>query len=309
MGGRVAIIGAAGTLGSCTASALATRGIPSELVLFDVNERLLRSHFMDPQTATAVLNDTQLRIGEDADLAGCDVVVVTAGAPWRQISSRMELLRDSLPILRGIAEKIARYCPDAVVITATNPVDPLNYAFQVLSGMPRSRLVGYTLNDSYRFRMLVAQALGTTASHVEGYVLGEHGEHQALLFSTLKVGGNPLVADEAFKARIAAEIPKILHAYESLGTGRTSGWTSAVGLAHMVQAIVQDTHELFPCSVILEGEYGRRGFSAGVPARLGEAGVVDVREWALPSDEGAQLERAFDYLEAKARALEASLRA
>lgn len=306
MGAKVAVIGAAGTLGSCAAQAIATRGIAEELWLFDLNRNLLQSHFMDLQTATAVLNDSRLFVGEDdADLAGCDVVVLTAGAPWRQISSRMELLKDSLPILRSVAEKVARLCPDAVVITATNPVDPLNYAFHLASGMGRSRLIGYTINDSYRFRTLVAQALGTTATHVEGYVLGEHGEHQVPLFSTLKVNGNRVPVDEAFKERILGEIPKILKAYESLGTGRTSGWTSAVGIAHMVQAILQDTGELFPCSVILEGEYGRRGLSACVPAKLGAGGVLEVREWRLAPDEAEKLGLAFDYLEGNARALEA----
>ncbi|MBI5443671.1 MAG: malate dehydrogenase [Deltaproteobacteria bacterium] len=303
MGCKVGIIGAAGTLGSCAAFTIATAGTAEELWLFDVKKNLLRSHFMDIQTAAAVLNDTSVHVGEDEDLAGCDIVVVAAGAPWRQISSRMELLGDGLPIVRDTAEKLRRFCPEAVVLTATNPVDPVNYAMHVHSGMDRTRLIGYTINDSYRFRMLVARALGTTATHVEGHVLGEHGEHQVPLFSALRVGGNPFPADAAFQERILGEIPKILRAYESLGTGRTSGWTSAVGLADMVHAIVHDSGEIFPCSVVLDGEYGRRGFSACVPARLGRAGVLEVREWKLAPEERAKLDRAFDYLEANARAL------
>lgn len=297
---KVGIIGAAGTLGSCAAFAIATRGIADELRLLDLNRNLVRAHAMDLQTAVAGLNDTRVEAGGEEDLAGCDVVVMAAGAPWRQIASRMELLWDSLPILRAVADQVARHCPDAVVITATNPVDPLNYAFHRISGMDRTRLLGYTINDSYRFRMLAARGLGTAAHRVDGFVLGEHGEHQVPLFSSLRADGEPVPVTAALRERVLAEIPKILHAYESLGTGRTSGWTSAVGLADMVEAVVGDTGRLFPCSVVLDGEYGRRGFSAGVPARLGRTGVLEVREWLLPEDERVALESAFDFLEAVA---------
>jgi len=307
LGAKVGIIGAAGTLGSCAAFAIAAEGLAEELWLFDVNQNLLQSHFLDLQTAVSCQNETAVHVGQDEDLAGCDVVVVAAGAPWRKISSRMELLNDSLPILRTVAEKLGRYCPEAVVITATNPVDPLNYALHRCSGMDRPRLVGYTINDSYRFRMLAARALGTTANRVRGYVLGEHGEHQVPLFSTLRVDGEPVDVTDGLKARVLAEIPKILQAYESLGTGRTSGWTSAVGLAAMVRAVLRDSGELFPCSAVLDGEYGRSDFSACVPVRLGRRGCLEILEWELPSDERGQLRNAFDYLERSARSLEPAL--
>ncbi|MHB8763612.1 MAG: lactate/malate family dehydrogenase [Deferrisomatales bacterium] len=303
MGFKVGIIGAAGTLGSCAAFAVAREGLAEQLWLFDVNKNLLQSHFMDLQTAVSCQNDTAVRLGQDEDLAGCDVVVVAAGAPWRKISSRMELLDDSLPILRALAEKLGRHCPEAVVITATNPVDPLNCALHRCSGMERSRLLGYSINDSYRFRMLVARALGTTANRVEGYVVGEHGEHQVPLFSTLRVDGEPVAVTEELRARVLSEIPQILRAYESLGTGRTSGWTSAVGLSAMVAAVLRDSGELFPCSAILDGEYGRRGFSACVPVRLGRSGVLAIEEWDLPTGERELLGQAFDYLEEHAKSL------
>jgi malate/lactate dehydrogenase len=304
MGGKVGIIGAAGTLGSCAAFAIATRGIAGELWLFDVNRNLLQSHAMDLQTAAATRNETSVHGAQSLEeLGGCDVVVMAAGAPWRKISSRMELLHDSLPILRTVAEAVGRLCPQAVVITATNPVDPLNYAFQLLARMDRSRFIGYSINDSYRFRMLTARALGTQATRVQGFVVGEHGEHQVPLFSTLKLDGEPLPVTRELREQVLSEIPKILHAYESLGTGRTSGWTSAVGLADMVSAVVRDSGELFPCSAILDGEYGRRGLSACVPARLGRRGIEEIQEWALPLDEQEKLDVAFDYLEGNARAL------
>ena len=308
MKAKIGIIGAAGTLGSCAAFAVATQGISGELWLFDVHRNLLRSHALDLQTAASVLGEMSVHEGlSDDDLAGCDVVVVAAGARWRQISSRMELLGDNLPIVRGIAETVGRVCPGAVVILATNPVDPLNYAFHLASGMDRSRLLGYTINDTYRFRMITAQALDTTASCVEGVVVGEHGEHQVPLFSTLKLEGEPITVTPELRKRVLEGIPEALRVFESLGTGRTSGWTSAVGLADMVRAVVLDTGEVFPCSVILDGEYGRHALSACLPARLGRRGVIEIRHLDLPDGEQAALESAFDFLEETAGSVRGAL--
>ncbi len=301
---KISIVGAAGTLGSCAAYAIATQGLADELVLLDVNENLLKCHVMDLETAVSGLYKMQIRTGTPRDMEGSDVVIVTAGAPWRFITSRMELLRDSLPIIRPIAEDIARYCPRAVVITATNPVDPLNYVIYRVTGMDRKRLLGYTLNDSFRFRMMAARWLGVAATDVEGWVAGEHGPHQVMLFSTLKVKGAPREINVEGRQRITEEIPKALHAYESLRTGRTTGWTSSVGLAAMVYAIVNDTGAVYPCSIILDGEFGVRDVSVSLPIFLGREGGRGLCPLELEPGEEQALEAAISYLWKTARSVD-----
>jgi len=301
---KLGIIGAAGTLGSCAAFAIAYRGLVDELVLLDLNTKLLKSHQMDLETAVTPIKNMTIRTGGAEDLCGCQVVLQTAGAPWRQISSRAELLEDNLPIIRETAELLKKYCPEAVVITATNPVDPLNYALFRATGMDRKQLIGYTINDSLRFRMLAARALGVDSTAIQGTVVGEHGEHQVLLFSSVRVKGEAVSFSEDAKKQIRAEIPKILHAYESLGTGRTSGWTSAVGLADMVCTIVQDTGQIFPCSVILAGEYGQKEISTSVPVSLGRGGVKEIPIIDMSSAEKADFEKACAYLNQMKRQLE-----
>ena len=293
---KIGIIGAAGTLGSCAAFAVASQGLADELVLLDLNDKLLKSHQMDLETAVTGIKQMTVRTGSAEDLAGCRVVIQAAGAPWRQISSRIELLEDSLPIIRKTADTLKQYCPEAVVITATNPVDPLNYVLSRLSGMDRRQLIGYTINDTIRFQMLAARALGVDSTDVECTVIGEHGEHQVLLFSSVKVKGEPVSFSEEDRQQIRAEIPKILHAYESIGTGRTSGWTSALGLAAMVRAVVEDSGKIIPCSVLLSGQYGQEGVSVSVPARLGKGGVKDIPEVDMTDTERSDLEEAFAYL-------------
>jgi len=219
----------------------------------------------------------------------------------------MELLGENLPIIQDTAKKIKRYCPDAVVITATNPIDPLNYAMQLYSGLDRKKLIGYPFNDSIRFRMMVARALGVKSTQVEGIAIGEHGENQVLLFSSLRVDGKPVTVDEDFKQNIRQEIPNILRSYESLGTGRTAGWTSAVGLAAVVSAITGDTGQVLPCSVVLTGEYGYSGLSMSVPVILGREGVKQILEWELAPDEQEGLKRAADILKAAAQSIEDTL--
>lgn len=146
----------------------------------------------------------------------------------------MEYLHDNIPLIRDTARKIARFCPDAVVITTTNPVDPLNYAMYRCSGFDRQKLLGYSLNDSIRFRMMIAKALGVKSTQVDGIVMGEHGENLVMLFSSVRVDGKPITVTDDFKQNIRKELPNILKSFEKLRTGRTAGWTSAIGLASMV---------------------------------------------------------------------------
>ena len=305
---KITIIGAAGTVGSCTAFAIAVRGLADELVMLDLNRNLLMNHVMDISTAALGLQNIVVRAGNEEDLFGSDIVIMAAGVPWRYISSRMELLKDNIPVIQDTAKKIKRFCPDAVVITATNPVDPLNYAMQLSSGLERKRLIGYGYNDSIRFRIMAAKALSVTPREVDGIVIGEHGENQVLLFSSLQVNGERIPVSEDVKQNIRQEIPKILRSYESLGTGRTAGWTSAVGLTNMVSAITRDTGEVFPCSVVLDGEYGHRGLSIGVPVILGRGGVQQILEWKLAPGERMELEQAISILKAAAHSVEEILK-
>ena len=151
-----------------------------------------------------------VKAGSDEDLAGSDVVINAAGVPQGLITDRMEMLPKNLPLVRETALKIKRYCPDAFVITATNPVDPLNYAMWRAGGFDRHKSVGYSFNDSFRFREMVARAKGAKVSQVEATVLGEHGSSQVPLFSSVRIDGCAVSFTEQEKADIRAEVPNIL---------------------------------------------------------------------------------------------------
>jgi malate dehydrogenase len=210
----------------------------------------------------------------------------------------MEVLPQNLPILQDVSKKVRQFCPDAVIITASNPVCPLNYAMYRCSEMDRKKVIGYSYNDSIRFRMRLASALGVASSRVAGYVMGEHGDSQVLLFSTARVDGKPVSIGDDMKRELRQQVPDGQKVLAELleKTGRTAAWTTAVGLAAVCRAIVQDTGETIPCSLALDGEYGCHGLSMSVPAVLGKGGVRKILEWKLAPDERELLDRSIEVL-------------
>jgi malate dehydrogenase len=288
---KIAIIGAAGTLGSCAAYTLIYNQLADEILMIDPFENALKGHWLDLY-AVGSHQGVAVKKGTYADLGGTDIVVMTAGAPTGAIKSRAELLPGSLPIIKEAADNINRYAPQAIVIMETNPVDPLNYAMYLLSpDKDRRRFVGYSINDTLRFRMWAAEELGVKTERVSGFVIGEHGGSQVMLFSSLRLDGNPVNFDEATKQKIREQPSITLNYFESLVPRRTAGWTSAFGTAIVVRAIVTDSKEVLPCNTVLEGEYGLRNISTTVPVVLGKTGIEQVKELPLTQEEKEGLEQ------------------
>lgn len=303
---KIAIIGAGGSVGGPAAFFAGVQRLADEIVLLDVRQNVAEQHAIDLGTAVSSLG-VKVTAGDYEDLAGSDVIINTAGAPQGLISDRMELLGKNLPIVKDIGLRVKEHCPEAFVITATNPVDPLNYATWMAGGFDRRKVVGYSLNDSTRFREMVARKKGVAVDRVQATVVGEHGSTQVYLFSSVRIDDQPVSFTEQEKAKIRAEIPGILKRLEELQAGRTAGWSCAVGLAAVLRAVLQDTGEVMPCSVVLDGEYGRRDLSISVPVRLGKDGVDEIQEWQMTPDERDGFERSADAMTAAAKTIEENL--
>jgi malate dehydrogenase len=301
---KITIIGAAGTLGSCAAFVLTNNRLADDILMIDPFENALRGHCLDLE-AVAANQGISIHKGDYEDLPGTDIVVMTAGAPQVASQSRSELLTSSLPIIRTAAEQINRYCPKAIVIMETNPVDPLNYALYLMSqDKDRRRYIGYSLNDTLRFRMWSANALGVNASRVRGTVIGEHGDSQVMLFSTLRLDGNPVKFNAATREKIKSQPLAIVKSFESLVPKRTPGWSSAFGTAAVVSAIKNDTKASIPCNAVLKGEYGLSGLSLTVPAILGKEGIEEVQVLQLSPEEKKGLEHSAETLMPRMRLVE-----
>jgi malate/lactate dehydrogenase len=307
---KVTVIGAAGSVGAPAAFYLAVSGLVDELVLLDIRPNVVQQHALDMSTACSASGLTvAVKAGSYPDLAGSDVVINAAGVHQGVIADRMEMLPKNISLVCDTALQLKRHCPEAIIITATNPVDPLNYAIWLSGGFDRRRVIGYTINDSFRFRELIARRKGVSIERVWAIVVGEHGSTQVPLFSSARIDGDPVEFGDDEKCSILEEIPTILKRYEELQSGRTAGWTCAVGLLSLVRAIHDESDQVFPCSVVLDGEYGQTGLSMGVPVVLGRTGLREIKMWELEGDELAAFTRSAAAMSAAARIVDEQLSA
>jgi malate/lactate dehydrogenase len=281
---KITIIGAGGSVGSPAAFHLAAQKLADEFVLIDYAHNVAQQHAMDMGTAVSA-RDVLVRAGHYEDMAGSDIVIIAAGVPQGLIKDRMELLPKNAELMKQFADQINKHCPDSIIMTVTNPADPMNYAIYKAGGFDRKKVIGYTINDTFRFREFLAKAYDVTVKQVGGFVIGEHGSSQVLLFSSVMIDGKPVQVTEENKKTIYSEIPLILKRFEEFKAGRTAGWTCAIGFEKMVRAVAGNTGELMPCSVVMDGEYGQKGFSMSVPTYLGRDGIQGVKEFELAADE------------------------
>jgi len=293
---KVGIIGGAGLLGSTAAFLIALEEVADEIVLVDMKANLAEAHAMDMGQSVCEHSDTQIFSGGFSDLKDCDVVINVAGIPEMKAGSRNDYLSGNTAVYKDIADQIKKWDKCPVILSASNPIDVLNYRLFEMSGLPREKLVGFSRNDSLRFIWSTALETGISAKNINGLVIGEHGEAQVPLFGSLRYvdSGLPIGIDEKQKESILMRVNNYFGDYQKLESGRSSGWTSGVGLCSVVKLILSDSDEQCPCSIIPAGEYGMSEVSIGLPVKLGRNGVREVMNINLSEDERARLKVAED---------------
>lgn len=303
---KVTVLGAAGWVGMSAAFYVAASRLADEMVLVDVRENVVEHHAMDLGQAVAAL-DVKVKAGSYEEAAGSDVIINAAGLHGDITVDRTQLLINNTKLIKEIGQRIKATSPGAVIITAVNPVDPLNYALWLSGGFERRQLIGYSLNDSMRFRLFAAEVKGVKASSVEAWTIGEHGFGQVPVFSLVRIDGRPVTFTEEEKRAVRDAYPRFFERLEGLKAGRTTGWTCAVGLTTLTRAIVADSQEVLPGSAILDGEYGQKGISMGVPLRLGRSGIQEIVEWELGPDERAAFEGSAEQVRKSVKIVEDTL--
>jgi malate dehydrogenase len=291
---KVGIIGGAGTVGSALAFHLAARGIAREIVLVDVNASSLAAHVMDIEQAVSPLSSTRVKSGTYADLAGAAIVVVACSKPDTGRSDRSAFVQDNLVVIREAARCIKESCPKAIVITVTNPVDVLNYTIWQETGFERTRCLGFSTNDSLRFRLAISEVVNVSPRDVYALVVGEHGPNQVPLFSSISVRGARLILTADQQSMVNRKVRGWFERYIALRSGRTSGWTSAVGTTTLVEKILVASDEVLSTSVVPAGEYGLADLSIGLPVRLDNHGVLSIEHVPLTELEAVALQGASE---------------
>jgi malate/lactate dehydrogenase len=295
---KIALVGAAGGIGSSAAYTMATRGIGTEYLLVDPNEPVLQTQVMDLEQLR-IKRPFVVRVADLDELPTADIVVISAAVPPEPDRPRMHYLRGNLTITRQIAEVFDGHSDwQGVIIFASNPVDPLLLDFQVRTGIDRRRVIGYSINDTLRFRYGIALEARVRPDQVLAWVIGEHGNGCVPLFSRVEIDGAPVNFDEDQQRRIREYLLGWYPRWVALGTSRTSTWMSGNGLAEMVEHLIGGLNGPWLGAIVLEGEYGIDGVAMTVPLELGRSGVRSVLNWELSAPEQNQLKAAAGYLSA-----------
>jgi len=286
---KIAIVGGAGGIGSSVAFNLLRTDDPYEIVVIDNRDNMIVSHVMDLQDALSLGGAKSVVGGTMADAFDADIVVLSAATPLTINTSRDVYLAGNAAIVGGVVDQLVAGGFEGILLLMTNPVDPLLTWVVRRTGWSRNRVLGYTLNDTQRFRTGVAQALGVAPQRVSCWVVGEHGAGAVQVFSSVLLDGKPveLTAEQQTHALDYAQNWYVRHV--ALDSGRTSTWSSGIGGALMIDAIAHPTDVPFPASVILEGEYGVHGISSSAPVILGAQGLEKVVEIPLASNELEQI--------------------
>jgi len=281
---KVGIIGA-GAVGATAAYSLAMMGTCKEIVLFDIAEGVAKGKAIDIAQATHYApQPTIVKAAESpADVKECDIVVITAGVPRKGDMTREDLLMINAKIIKSVTEDVMKYSPNAIIVSVSNPLDVMTYAISRITGWESNRIIGLAgALDGSRMAYQIYQKLGYGAGQTGALVIGDHGQNMIPLPHKVHVGDVPvtdLLNDEEFQEIIertkngGAEIVSHLGTSGYYGPGRA--------IAHMVEAILNDSKTVVSCSVLLNGEYGYKNVTVGVPVVLGKNGVEEIIQMTL----------------------------
>jgi malate dehydrogenase len=309
MGKKVTVVGA-GFYGSTTAQRLAEYDIFETVVLTDIIEGRPEGLALDLNQSrpiegfeTRVVGASTGPNGEGYEaIEGSDVVVITAGLPRKPGMSRMDLLGVNAKIVRQVAENVAKYAPNAVVIVVSNPLDEMTALAQIATQFPKNRVLGQAgMLDSARFTNFVAEELKVPVADVRTLTLGSHGDTMVPVPSRSTVNGKPLsellpadkIEELVTRTRNGgAEVVALLK------TG-SAYYAPSAAAARMARAVAEDSGAVLPVCAWVDGEYGISGVYLGVEAEIGASGVKRVVETDLTDGELAGLKEAAEAVRAK----------
>jgi malate dehydrogenase len=272
-----------------------------DVVLYDIPaaEGMVKGKALDINQLSAVDGyDCRVTGTTDwKDVAGSDVVIITAGVPRKPGMSREDLLEVNLKIMKDVAGNIKQYAPNAFVINVANPLDAMVFALHKIAGLPKNMVVGMAgVLDTSRFKCFVAEALNCSIRDVEALVLGGHGDDMVPLVRHSTVGGVPLTQLIA-KDKLDAIIDRTRKGgAELVGLYKTGSayFAPASSSIAMAESYLLDRKRVLPTAALLEGQYGINGYFFGVPTQIGAGGVEKIIEVQLNDAEKAELNKSFD---------------
>lgn len=296
---KVTVVGA-GAVGASCAEYIAIKDFASEVVLIDIKEGFAEGKAMDlMQTASLNSFDTKITgtTGDYSKTAGSDVAVITSGIPRKPGMTREELISTNAGIVKSVAESLIKESPNVIIIVVSNPMDTMTYLTHKAIGLPKHRIIGMGgALDSARFKYRLAEAVDAPISDVDGMVIGGHSDTGMIPLTRLATRNSVLVSKFISDERMeeVKQETKVGGATLTKLLGTSAWYAPGAAVSAMVQAIANDSKKMFPCSCLLEGEYGLDDICIGVPALIGANGIEEIVEIGLSDSEKAELTNSAD---------------
>ncbi len=283
---KISIIGAGGRVGSNTAFALQCLGLGREIVLIDANREAAEGEALDLMHGGAFTASQIIRAGEESELDGSDIIIVTAGLRRQPDEPRLALINRNVGLFEDILGSIKKASLGAgtVLLVVTNPVDIMTQVAVEKSGFSREKVLGLgTVLDTLRFRSLLAEQFQADPRQVNALILGEHGDSMVPIWSTASVNGVPLTSLKGYDQQQVWQI--FVRAQKSgaevLKKKGGAGYSVAIAIAEVVKAICEDSGAILPVSTMQTGCHGLRDVCLSLPTKVGADGAGDRIELEL----------------------------
>ena len=296
---KITIVGA-GAVGASCAEYIAIKDFASEVVILDIKEGFAEGKAMDlMQTASLNGFDTKI-VGVSNDYsktAGSDIVVITSGIPRKPGMTREELIGINAGIVKSVSSNLIEHSPNAIIIVVSNPMDTMTYLVHKTSGLPKHRIIGMGgALDSARFKYRLAEALEAPISDVDGMVIGGHSDVGMVPLTRMATRNSVPVSKFISEERLnqVMEDTKVGGGTLTKLLGTSAWYAPGAAVSALVQAIACDQKKMFPCSILLEGEYGLNDICIGVPVILGRNGIESVVELDLTDAEKEHMSRSAE---------------
>ena len=291
---KVTIVGA-GAVGASCAEYIAIKNFAAEVVLLDIKEGFAEGKAMDlMQTASLNGFDTRI-VGSTNDYtktAGSDICVITSGIPRKPGMTREELIGINAGIVKSVSESLVKHSPDTIIIVVSNPMDTMTYLAHKVTGLPKNRIIGMGgALDSARFKFRLAEAMECPISDIDGMVIGGHSDKGMVPLTADATRNSIKVSEFLSSDRLnqVKEDTKVGGATLTKLLGTSAWYAPGAAVSGLVQAIACDQKKMFPCSALLDGEYGLSDLCIGVPVILGANGIEKIVEINLSDSDKAHL--------------------
>ena len=291
---KVTIVGA-GAVGASCAEYIAIKNFASEVVLIDIKEDYAEGKAMDlMQTASLLGFDTKITgsTNDYSKTANSDIAVITSGIPRKPGMTREELIGINADIVKSVSQSLLEHSPNATLIVVSNPMDTMTYLVHKTTNLPKNKIIGMGgALDSARFKYRISEALDCPASDVDGMVIGGHSDTGMVPLTRLATRNSVPVSEFLSEERInqISEDTKVGGATLTKMLGTSAWYAPGAAVSSLVQAIANDQKKMFPCSALLEGEYGLNDLCIGVPVILGKNGIEKIVELDLDEAEKSKL--------------------